>query len=174
MLSYPLEEYPWSRISNYAKYKDAFILVFGLSVPIAVFLNSPQVTARGVLTKRQQSCPKLLQKQSTYSSKRLCLNAIKVLRTLTQQEANFPDINIVCEKLAFEGITRFEDRQQLPMGICVNLTAYAAKLCFQAAYNPMIMEPYRAFGVSTELKVQDTSAFTEGGEALSFWQMQVR
>lgn len=60
------------------------------------------------------------------------------------------------------------------MGICVNLTAYAAKLCFQAAFNPMILAPYRAFGVTTELKVQDTSAFAENGEALSFWQMQVR
>ena len=49
----------------------------------------------------------------------------------------------MCEKLAFEGVTRFEDRQRLPMGICVNLTAYAAKLCFQAAYNPMVRAPRR-------------------------------
>ena len=89
------------------------------------------------------------------------------------QEANFPDINIVCEKLAFEGVTRFEDRQRLPMGICVNLTAYAAKLCFQAAYNPMILQPYSAFGSATELLVQDASAFADEGEDLSFWQMQV-
>lgn len=70
-------------------------------------------------------------------------------------------------------MTRFEDRQRLPMGICVNLTAYAAKLCFQAAYNPMILGPYRAFGTDTELKVQDASAFAADGESLSFWQMQV-
>ncbi len=58
------------------------------------------------------------------------------------------------------------------MGICVNLTAYAAKLCFQAAYDPMIMGPYRTFGTATELMVQDTSAFANEGEELSFWQMQ--
>ena len=58
------------------------------------------------------------------------------------------------------------------MGICVNLTAYAAKLCFQAAYNPMIMGPYRSFGTATELMVQDASAFSAEAEELSFWQMQ--
>jgi hypothetical protein len=79
----------------------------------------------------------------------------------------------VCEKLAFEGVTRFEDRDRLPMGICINLTAYAAKLCFQAAYNPMMMGPYLAFGTATHLMVQDASAFAGEGEELSFWQMQV-
>ena len=59
------------------------------------------------------------------------------------------------------------------MGICVNLTAYAAKLCFQAAYEPMIIGPYKSFGTTTELMVQDTSAFVGEGEELSFWQMQV-
>ena len=88
------------------------------------------------------------------------------------QESGYPDINLVCEKLAFEGVTRFEDRQRLPMGISVNLTAYAAKLCFQAAYEPMIIGPYKSFGTATELMVQDTSAFAGEGEELSFWQMQ--
>lgn len=89
------------------------------------------------------------------------------------QESGYPDINLVCEKLAFEGVTRFEDRHRMPMGICVNLTAYAAKLCFQAAYNPMIIGPYRAFGTATEWTVQDASDFSADGEELSFWQMQV-
>ena len=91
---------------------------------------------------------------------------------MSSQESGYPDINLVCEKLAFEGVTRFEDRQRLPMGISVNLTAYAAKLCFQAAYNPMIMGPYKCFGTATELMVQDSSAFASEGEELSFWQMQ--
>ena len=54
------------------------------------------------------------------------------------QESGFPDINLVSEKVAFEGVTRFEDRKRLPMGISVNFTAYAAKMCFQAAYNPIV------------------------------------
>ena len=91
---------------------------------------------------------------------------------LTPQESGSSDINLICEKLAFEGVTRFEDRQRLPMGICVNLTAYAAKLCFQVAYNPMIIGPYASFGAATELMVQDASAFAGEGEEVSFWQMQ--
>lgn len=91
---------------------------------------------------------------------------------LLQQESGYPDINLVCEKLAFEGVTRFEDRQRLPMGICVNLTAYAAKLCFQVAYNPMMLGPYASFGTATELMVQDASAFADESEEVSFWQMQ--
>ena len=44
------------------------------------------------------------------------------------QEQQLPDLNIICEKLAFEGVTRFEDRYRLPVSISVNCTAYAAKL----------------------------------------------
>lgn len=32
------------------------------------------------------------------------------------QERGFPDINIVMEKVAFDGITRFEDRERMPLG----------------------------------------------------------
>ena len=44
------------------------------------------------------------------------------------QEQGRPDINIVCEKIAFQGLTRFEDRQALPLGVSTNFTAYSAKL----------------------------------------------
>lgn len=33
-----------------------------------------------------------------------------------RQERGFPDINIVMEKVAFDGITRFEDRERMPLG----------------------------------------------------------
>ena len=36
------------------------------------------------------------------------------------QEAGFPSINLICEKVSFEGVTRFEDKYRLPMGISVN------------------------------------------------------
>lgn len=48
------------------------------------------------------------------------------------QEQGRPDINIVCEKIAFQGLTRFEDRQALPLGVSTNFTAYSAKLLTQA------------------------------------------
>ena len=52
------------------------------------------------------------------------------------QEAGFPDINIICEKVAAEGETRFEDRYRLPIGISVNMTSFSAKLLTSAIYNP--------------------------------------
>jgi hypothetical protein len=44
------------------------------------------------------------------------------------QDAGFPEINIICEKVAAEGITRFEDRYKLPVGISVNMTSWSAKM----------------------------------------------
>jgi hypothetical protein len=50
------------------------------------------------------------------------------------QEQGRPDINIVCEKVAFQGLTRFEDRHSLPMGVSSNFTAYSAKLLTQVLH----------------------------------------
>lgn len=36
------------------------------------------------------------------------------------QEAGFSNVNLICEKVSFEGVTRFEDKYRLPMGISVN------------------------------------------------------
>ena len=47
------------------------------------------------------------------------------------QEQRRPDINIVCEKIAFQGLTRFENRECLPLGVSTNFTAYSAKLLTQ-------------------------------------------
>ena len=47
------------------------------------------------------------------------------------QEQGRPDINVVCEKVAFQGLTRFEDRHALPLGVSSNFTAYSAKLLTQ-------------------------------------------
>ena len=48
------------------------------------------------------------------------------------QAQKLPDFNILCEKCAFEGMTRFEDRFKQPLGISVNFTSYAARLLTQA------------------------------------------
>ena len=60
------------------------------------------------------------------------------IRTALEEQKR-PDINIVCEKIAFQGLTRFEDRQCLPLGVSTNFTAYSAKLLTQV----------RCLGVST-------------------------
>ena len=49
------------------------------------------------------------------------------------QSSGYPgSFGIICEKVAVEGITRFEDRYRLPVGISVNMTSFAAKLLTQA------------------------------------------
>ena len=50
------------------------------------------------------------------------------------QAQKLPDFNILCEKCAFEGMTRFEDRFKQPLGISVNFTSYAARLLTQALH----------------------------------------
>lgn len=37
-----------------------------------------------------------------------------------------------------QGVTRFEDRNRLPLGTTVNFTAYSARMLTQAAYNPLV------------------------------------
>lgn len=78
-----------------------------------------------------------------------------------------PEINIICEKLAIAGVTRFEDRFRLPLGISVNLVSYAAKLLVQTAADPEHgMALIRAFGRSVELAIIDAGKFAEKGAAL--------
>ena len=50
------------------------------------------------------------------------------------QAANAPDINIICEKVAFDGVTRFEDRYRLPLGVTVNITDYSAQMATEVPY----------------------------------------
>lgn len=45
-----------------------------------------------------------------------------------------------------EGLTRFEDRQRLPLGISVNFTSFAAKLLTQAAYSPHVLAVHSRYG----------------------------
>lgn len=67
------------------------------------------------------------------------------------QEAGFPDINIICEKVAAEGETRFEDRYRLPIGISVNMTSFSAKLLTSAIYNPRNIMVFSQVGVTCRL-----------------------
>jgi hypothetical protein len=58
---------------------------------------------------------------------------------MAAQEAGYPDINIICEKVATEGETRFEDRYRLPVGISVNMTSFSAKCApFGSASTPLL------------------------------------
>ena len=49
----------------------------------------------------------------------------------TPQDKGRKSINIVTEKVSFQGVTRFEDRRRLPLGVATNFSAYAAKVLTQ-------------------------------------------
>ena len=38
--------------------------------------------------------------------------------------------------MAFDGVTRFEDRYRLPLGVTVNLTDYSAQLATEVSMQP--------------------------------------
>ena len=57
------------------------------------------------------------------------------------QEQGYPLLNIICEKVAVEGVTRFEDRFRLPVGISVNMTSFSAKLLTQVLLGQSLGEP---------------------------------
>jgi hypothetical protein len=77
---------------------------------------------------------------------------------------SLPDINIICEKLAISGVTRFEDRFRLPLGISINMTSYAAKLLVLTMYDPERgIRLVAGFGRSIDLTVIDSSALCAEG-----------
>ncbi|EIE20310.1 hypothetical protein COCSUDRAFT_67575 [Coccomyxa subellipsoidea C-169] len=90
------------------------------------------------------------------------------------EERGFPDINIITEKIAFQGITRFEDRGRMPLGSVFNITSFSARILSQAIYNPKAVMAYSEFGKDTEMMVQDSSSFASEGEEVSFLQLQAR
>jgi hypothetical protein len=47
------------------------------------------------------------------------------------EDSKLPAINVICQKVATEGLTRFEDRHRLPLGISVNLNSFSAKMLAQ-------------------------------------------
>ena len=61
------------------------------------------------------------------------------------QERGWPDINIIIEKVAFQGITRFEDRSRLPLGSNFNVTSFSARILSQSVYNPRVRQPIPPF-----------------------------
>jgi hypothetical protein len=62
-------------------------------------------------------------------SANLQLNIRKLLEDL-----RLPPINIICQKVATQGLTRFEDRRRLPLGISINFNSMAAKLLTQVCF----------------------------------------
>uniref|UniRef100_A0A383W1D6 Uncharacterized protein n=1 Tax=Tetradesmus obliquus TaxID=3088 RepID=A0A383W1D6_TETOB len=97
------------------------------------------------------------------------LNIRKLLEDLA-----LPPINIICQKVATQGLTRFEDRRRLPLGISINFNSMAAKLLTQVAVNPLSMLVMNSFGMRADLTIVDASEYCGRGEAISFWRVLSR
>jgi len=95
------------------------------------------------------------------------------IRYLLEKEG-LPSINIIAEKMTYEGQTRFEDWTRLPLGCAINASSFAARALTQVAIHPEFLIAYSAIGVSSEVHVQDSSAFCAEGEELSFLELQMR
>ncbi|KAL4425987.1 hypothetical protein ABPG75_010003 [Micractinium tetrahymenae] len=91
-----------------------------------------------------------------------------------KREARHPNISIICEKLTYVGVTRFEDDARLPLGIAINSASFAAKALTQVAMNPRFLYAYLTLGMESDVTMQDASAFAGEGEELSFAQLQAR
>ncbi|KAI7839964.1 hypothetical protein COHA_006285 [Chlorella ohadii] len=106
-----------------------------------------------------------------------CLMVQLNIRMLLE-EGGHPSISIICEKLTYVGVTRFEDDTRLPLGIAINSSSYAAKALTQVAVDPRFLKAYMQLGVESDMLVQarpdDASAFAGVGEELSFLQLQAR
>ncbi|WIA29180.1 hypothetical protein OEZ86_011691 [Tetradesmus obliquus] len=97
------------------------------------------------------------------------LNVRKLL-----EDSRLPPINIICQKVATEGLTRFEDRNRLPLGISVNLNSFSAKMLAQLAVNPLMLYPVTRLGEDAQLTIVDSSAYAGLHEAINFWQLVAR
>eukprot|EP00775_Hariotina_reticulata_P013650 gene13650-13773_t len=90
------------------------------------------------------------------------------------EDSQLPPINIICQKVATDGLTRFEDRHRLPLGVSVNFNSFAAKMLAQIAASPLMLVPVTRLGEDAELTIMDSSNYTAHGEEVSFWDLVVR
>ncbi|KAG2488131.1 hypothetical protein HYH03_013277 [Edaphochlamys debaryana] len=90
------------------------------------------------------------------------------------EDASRPTINIVCQKVASIGLTRFEDRRRPPLGISDNFASFTAKLLTMAAINPATVAAFATFGERTFLQLADAAELAGPGERLSYLQLQRR
>ncbi|KIZ07098.1 hypothetical protein MNEG_0853 [Monoraphidium neglectum] len=92
----------------------------------------------------------------------------------TLADDGLPPINIICQKVASAGLTRFEDRHRLPLGISVNFTSFAAKMMAVVAYNPIGLLVYAQLGEAADLTFVDAQEYADEGESLSYWELITR
>lgn len=74
------------------------------------------------------------------------------IRMRLQEEKK--EVSVVAEKMAYGGVTRFEDLKRLPIGISVNFTSFSAKMLAFLAYYPKLLVPFFALGEEADITVR--------------------
>eukprot|EP00890_Picochlorum_soloecismus_P002958 jgi/Picsp_1/3663/NSC_06500-R1_probable secreted protein len=95
------------------------------------------------------------------------------IRYLLEQNRS-SEINIIAEKLASEGETRFENRSKLPIGASISSSSFSAKALAVEGLHPGLVITYFDLGSKCGIYVQDASSFVEEGEKISFAVLQAR
>ncbi|GBF91919.1 hypothetical protein Rsub_04643 [Raphidocelis subcapitata] len=95
------------------------------------------------------------------------------LRKIIVDQSLLP-INIVAQKVGTGALTRFEDRQRLPLGIAVNFNSFTAKLMAQLAVNPSMLKALTQLGAEAQLHIVDAACLANPREAVSWWTLAAR
>jgi hypothetical protein len=95
------------------------------------------------------------------------------IRYLLEQNRS-SEINIIAEKLASEGETRFENRSKLPLGASISSSSFSAKALAVEGLHPGFVISYFDLGSKCGIYVQDASSFVKEGEEISFAVLQAR
>jgi len=100
--------------------------------------------------------------------------AIQVNVRLLLDKAGASNCKIITEKVAFEGMTRFEDSLKLPLGVSINRKDYIAMLLSYASYTPKIIPLVASMAQTTNFELRDPAMFVQKGELLSCWGLMQR
>jgi hypothetical protein len=68
-------------------------------------------------------------------------------------ESEGKEVSVIAEKMAYGGVTRFEDLKRLPLGMSVNFTSFSAKMLAFLVYYPKLLVPYFSLGQDADITV---------------------
>mmetsp|Transcript_30448 Transcript_30448/g.72452 ORF Transcript_30448/g.72452 Transcript_30448/m.72452 type:complete len:898 (+) Transcript_30448:202-2895(+) len=84
------------------------------------------------------------------------------------------NVRIITEKVAFQGNTRFDDPERLPLGFMFNRKDFAARLLSQVACQPKLLAVIAAGAQGTNYEMRDPNIFLAPGETLNYWGLMER
>jgi len=79
---------------------------------------------------------------------------------------------MVVQKVAFEGVTRFEDRSMKAIGM--SFQEVAARMLVNVQYDCILQQLFMSIGIDVEWDVEDVSRYAAPFEKLTFWDVMAR